>query len=289
MPWVQVRTGGVSAAQRRGDVVVDAVVDVDVDDPTRRRPGTSGVADGHAHADSAAFALRDALDRLIASLAGKPGHRLPTERALGAEFGLGRAVVRRVLQEFKRRQLITQSVGRGTFVAPDARARLAGESGFAAEPAVASGLVPSHAAWVGADVSPAELMAARLALEPALMEMVVAHATAADFARMDDCNARAEAARALEDFEHWDAKFHEAVAEAAHNGFVARVLRLMNEVRAQAAWGALKRRSVTPERRLQYQRDHRALADALRQRDADRARALCVEHLQRVRANMLGN
>lgn len=257
-----------------------------------------------ADSDAAATALRDALDRRISSLAWKPGHRLPTERALGAEFGLGRAVVRRVLQEFKRRHLITQSVGRGTFVAADVGARLAAEAGGAvwvdpAPPSAAAsgvsgadalpGAVASAAgAWSGSDVSPAELMAARLAIEPALIEMVIANATAADFARMDECNDRAEAAQRLEDFEHWDAKFHEAVAEAAHNGFVARVLRLMNDVRSQAAWGALKRRSVTPQRRVQYQLDHRALAEALRQRDVDRARTLCVDHLLRVRANMLG-
>lgn len=241
--------------------------------------------DGNAEA-----ALRAALEQRIAVAAGQPGHRLPTERALGDEFALGRAVVRRVLQDFKRRRLIAQTVGSGTFVADDAAFRLAAEREHqlgAAQASVAAS--PSAAALAASDISPAELMAARLAIEPALIEMVVAHATVADFARMDECNDRAEAAQTLEAFEHWDAKFHEAVADAAHNGFVARMLRLMNEVRGQSAWGALKRRSVTPQRRLQYQLDHRALADALRERDVDRARALCTDHLLRVRANMLGH
>jgi DNA-binding FadR family transcriptional regulator len=196
-------------------------------------------------------------------------------------------VVRRVLQDFKRRRLISQTVGSGTYIAEDAALRLAAARQQHDAPASGSaGAAPASLA--ASDISPAELMAARLALEPALIEMVVAHATAADFARMDECNARAEAAQVLEDFEHWDAKFHEAVADAAHNGFVASMLRLMNEVRGQSQWGALKRRSVTPQRRLQYQQDHRALADALRERDVDRARTLCMEHLLRVRANMLG-
>jgi DNA-binding GntR family transcriptional regulator len=59
-------------------------------------------------------------------------------------------------------------------------------------------------------------------------------------------------------------------------------------VRSQGEWGALKRRSATPARRLEYQQEHRALVAALRDRDAERARALCVEHLVRVRTNMLG-
>ena len=47
-------------------------------------------------------------------------------------------------------------------------------------------------------------------------------------------------------------------------------------------------RSATPERRVEYQREHRALVDALKQRDAERARALCLAHLVHVRTNMLG-
>ena len=136
--------------------------------------------------------------------------------------------------------------------------------------------------------SPSELMSARLVLEPAIIDMVIGNATGADFQRMDECNANAEAARTLEDFEHWDAALHEAIAEAAHNSFILSVFRLMNEVRSQAEWGVLKRRSATPERRLDYQQEHRALVAALRERDATRAKALCLAHLVHVRTNMLG-
>ena len=62
----------------------------------------------------------------------------------------------------------------------------------------------------------------------------------------------------------------------------------MNEVRAQGEWGVLKRRSATPERRLEYQAEHRALVAALRQRDAATARRVCLAHLVHVRINMLG-
>ena len=221
-----------------------------------------------------AQALRDALLAQIVSGDWPPGQRLPTERALSLEYGIGRSVVRRVLAELKRERLITQTVGSGTYVA-----------------AVAPSPVPaSDAAFAvnAADVSPAELMAARIAIEPALVAMVIAHATPADFARMDECNDRAEAAATLEEFEVWDARLHEAVADAAHNAFVGSMQRLINQVRSQENWAALKRRSVTPQRRLQYQQDHRALVDALRRRDLDAAREACTAHLHRVRANMLG-
>ena len=220
----------------------------------------------------AAAALRDTIFENLRSRAWRAGHRIPTERALSEQFKLSRSTVRRVLLDFKRQRLITQTVGSGTYVSDQVHTALAD-------------LVPAAGAQA---VSPAELMSARLVLEPALIDMVIGNATAADFARMDDCNHHAEAATTLEDFEKWDAALHEAIAEAAHNGFITGVFRLMNAVRSQSEWGVLKRRSATPERRLQYQQQHRALVDALRQRDAERARALCLAHLVHVRTNMLG-
>lgn len=216
--------------------------------------------------------LRDTLLENLKSRTWRAGHRIPTERALSEQFGLSRSTVRRVLLDFKRRRLITQTVGSGTYVAEQVHEALAE-------------LAPNGTAQ---STSPAELMSARLVLEPALIEMVIGNATAADFARMDDCNHHAEAATTLEEFERWDAALHEAIAEAAHNNFIAGIFRLMNEVRSQSEWGMLKRRSATPERRLEYQQEHRALVAALRDRDVERARALCLAHLVHVRTNMLG-
>jgi len=220
----------------------------------------------------AAATLRDTIFDKLRTRAWRAGHRIPTERALSEEFGLSRSTVRRVLLEFKRKRLITQTVGSGTYVAEQVHEALA-------ELAPAAGVQA---------VSPAELMSARLVLEPALIEMAIGNATAADFARMDECNRRAEAAATLEEFERWDAALHEAIAEAAHNGFISGIFRLMSEVRAQGEWGMLKRRSATPERRLEYEEEHRALVAALKDRDAPSARALCLAHLAHVRTNLLG-
>lgn len=224
-----------------------------------------------------AQALRQHLLEQIKTRAWRAGQRLPPERELGQGFGLGRSGVRRVLAEFKRRRLVVQTVGSGTYVAERVHEALA-ELALAELPPAA----PAQS------VSPAELMEARLVLEPALIDAVVARATAADLDRMDACNRHAEAATTFEDFERWDAALHEAIADAAHNGFIAAVFRLMNQVRQQAEWGALKRRSATPERRLDYQRQHRELVAALRERDAARAQAACVAHLVSVRTNLLG-
>jgi DNA-binding FadR family transcriptional regulator len=221
--------------------------------------------------DSAA-ALRETILENLKARRWRAGHRIPTERALSGEFGLSRSAVRRVLSDLKAKRLITQTVGSGTYVTDNVNEAL-------------SVLVQGGAAM---STSPAELMAARLVLEPALIDMVIGSATATDFARMDECNQRAEAANTAEEFEYWDGLLHEVIADAAHNHFISSVFRLMNQVRAQGEWGVLKRRSATPERRLEYQHEHRALVAALKQRDAAQARELCLAHLLHVRTNLLG-
>lgn len=219
-----------------------------------------------------ATALREAILDNLRSRKWRAGHRLPTERALSGEFGLSRSAVRRVLADMKDKRLITQTVGSGTYVSEQVTEALASA-------ARSAGQLPT---------SPAELMAARAVLEPAIVAMVIGHANPLDFERMHACCEHAEAARTLEEFEHWDAMLHETIADAAHNSFVSKVFRLMNQVRAQGEWGALKRRSATPERRMAYQREHRALVDALQERDIERATALCLAHLEHVRRNLLG-
>lgn len=200
----------------------------------------------------------------------RAGDRLPTERSLSTQFTLSRGSVRKVLQDLRGLELIEQSVGSGTYVTERAQAVIQ------TLPAVRS----------VTQTSPAEFMDARLALEPAVLELVVAHATGEDFKRMDECCEWAEAACTLEDFEHWDGRLHEVIASAARNSFVNEMFKRMGEVRNQTEWGTLKRRSVTPERRLQYQREHRELVRAIKARDLPAARAAAVEHLLRVRRNL---
>lgn len=221
--------------------------------------------------DKAAI-LQEALLDALRTRKWRPRHRLPTERQLSIEYELSRSAVRRVLARMKEQGLIRQTVGSGTYVTDDVEGAL--------QRLVVPGSAPS--------VSPADLMGARLVLEPAIVELVIGSATADDFMQMDECCARGEAAGTLEEFEHWDAKLHEAIAAAAHNVFVLNVLRLMNEVRMQGEWGLLKRRSATPQRRVEYQREHRELVAALKHRDAERASQLCLAHLMHVRKNMLG-
>ncbi|WP_238984366.1 FadR/GntR family transcriptional regulator [Billgrantia kenyensis] len=214
----------------------------------------------------------------IASGRFPPGHRLPTERELSERFGASRGAVRRVLGHFKSLGLITQVVGSGTFVAE-------GEVPLDSAPK-ASGM--AEPGGMAGQVSPAQLMDARLLIEPQMISLIVRFATAADFERMEECLVRSEAAGSIEEFEHWDGALHQAFAEATHNNFFLRILELTNVVREEGEWGRLKRISLTPERRERYETQHRAIVAALRDRDEETARSLLEGHLVEVKNNLFG-
>jgi DNA-binding FadR family transcriptional regulator len=189
--------------------------------------------------------------------------------------------VRRVLAQLKAAGLITQTVGSGTYVSEDfAPDSLGPGSPLEAAAASANG---------SGSVSPAELMEARLAIEPGIVEMIIRNASQNDFAKMAHCCDMAEAADSMEAFEVWDGQLHETIALAAHNSLVSHIFHLINRARAQDDWGALKRHSLTPERRRSYQVEHRQLVGALTDRDLGRAVACTRDHLLHVRRNLLGS
>lgn len=200
-----------------------------------------------------------------------PGAKLPTEREFAGRFDLPRNAIRRSLSQLEIEGYLTRQVGRGTFLA----APVAAEDAPAADPVL--------------NISPAEVMEARLRIEPAIAELIVTNATAADFARMKICLEKAEQAAGLDEFELWDAALHQAMANASHNRFMVRILEIVTAVRQQSEWGKLKDRIVTSERRLVYQQEHRAIVSALENRDDRRAKTAIVAHLQHARRNLFGD
>lgn len=206
----------------------------------------------------------------IQSGAFAPGSRLPTERELCEQLTVSRSAVRNALAVLEGEGRIKRVAGSGTFVA-------------GSEPA-AGGV-----ARVSSGTSPAQVMEARLAIEPQLAHLVAANGTMSDFAEMQRCHEKAKAAASMEEFEVWDTALHQVIAEAAHNPLVIEAYNLITRARDQGEWGALKKRSLTPERRALYEQDHACIVAALRERDADAGEVALRAHLVRVRGNLLGH
>lgn len=201
--------------------------------------------------------------------------RLPAERELCEQFNISRGTVRRILSNFSEQGLLHQMPGSGTFVTDKATLLLQG----AGSPQIASTADPAY-------VSPADLMAARLLIEPLMPQLIVQNGTVQDFERMQECLTYSEQASSIEEFEHWDEQLHAALATATHNAFFTQLLGLVNQVRDQGEWGNLKKKSLTLQNRRAYERQHRELVEALRARDAGAAKKVLTQHLEQIQVNL---
>ncbi len=195
--------------------------------------------------------------------------KLPTERALAAQLAVPRSAVRDALAVLESGGAVTRIIGSGTYV------RAAASESPPAEPSPPS-------------ASPAEIMEARLLVEPRLAELAAINADQDDFVRFDDCIRQGDAADDFEAFEHWDAALHQAIARSTHNRLVIELYAMITRARDLTAWGELKRRSLSAERRDHYRREHHAIVAALKARDAAAAETALLGHLERVRSNLLG-
>lgn len=204
----------------------------------------------------------------IRSGAWRANGKLPTERALSEQLGVPRSAVRDALAVLENGGAVTRIIGSGTYVRE-------------AEPAAAANDAAPAA-------SPAEIMEARLMVEPQLAQLAAINADQSDFARFDECIREGDAADAFEAFEHWDAALHQAIARSTHNRLVIELYAMITRARDLTEWGELKRRSLSAERRELYRAEHRAIVAALQARDVARAEAALAGHLQRVRNNLLG-
>ena len=211
--------------------------------------------------------LRLAFTRDLLSGRWQAGEKLPTERALGQQYGVARNTVRRALQALQDEALIVRHVGRGTFRAPTPTAA----DPFQVDPEA---------------LSPADVVECRLIFEPELAALVIARATPADFDRLQTCLQGAEDAADLLGFEHWDARLHDTIALATRNHTVITMARALARVRLNAEWGKLKARSMTAEHKHTLQTQHRGIVEAFRHRDRETARSLLRAHIVYVRSRM---
>jgi DNA-binding FadR family transcriptional regulator len=167
--------------------------------------------------------------------------------------------------------LIKRHVGRGTFVA-DPRDR-----GKQINPLILEGIV-----------SPAEYIEARLSVEPELARLIVANATTADFAEIDQLLKRGEHASSREEFELADAAFHQSLVRATHNTLIIAMYELIHSVRhEQGMWFKLRQLSKVADQRYVFQAEHVGIRDALVARDAEAAKMLLADHIRASRRRIL--
>ena len=196
------------------------------------------------------------------------GERLPAERELATHFDASRSTVREALRRLEEMSLVTRRIGSGTFVTY--------------RPA----LDKSNIAEV---TSPVELIDVRLSIERQMARLVAANATARDLERVGAALGRVENCGGdREVFSRADEQFHLCLAEASRNPLMVWLYRQINDIRSHAQWERMKNKILTEQRIDEYNRQHRALYDALCSRDVDTAVQIVTDHLEKARRDLLG-
>lgn len=192
--------------------------------------------------------------------------RLPASRELAASFGVARNTLRDALYQLEKQGLLETRPGSGTYVtAPEAN------------------VIPSGVK----DATPLELIDARFALERHICRLCVLHGRREDFeALYGHCEAME---RALDDpilFSEIDTQFHQALATSTRNTLLIWLIDQINTVRSLDEWTQM--RNVTLDEKIisLYNFQHRAIVDAIRGREPERAASIMKDHLETARLSL---
>jgi len=192
----------------------------------------------------------------------KPGDRLPPERELAEHFGTTRNLVRRAVKRLEDERQVSRYVGRGTFVTERENSAGTGKD---------LNTIPN--------VSPLDVLEARVAIEPGFADLVVARATEDDFNRLEELIVEQESASTQQEFREAGYAFHLEIARVTRNPLLVRIFEIIIEAREVAGWGRLKSLNSTPGARKSQAAANRAILESLRERDGDKARRLLRGHL----------
>jgi DNA-binding FadR family transcriptional regulator len=239
------------------------------------------------------------LRQLIASGDFEGGGRIPPERSLASELGVGRRSLRRALDVLEQEGRISRHQGRGTFVndgsgnghhpAGNGALRVERGSGaVATRPAgsrlQADGTLQADPAFAHIldHTNPLEVIEVRLAIEPVLARLAAFRASQAEINRL---HALAEETRAAADpsqYETADLKFHRAIAEVARNTLFLAVFDTLNASNRDAAWRRLSENAHCFKRQSVYADYHQEIAQAIAARQGEKAQELMQRHLSDV-------
>ncbi len=221
------------------------------------------------------FICRDdavtALRTFIATGSFRPGDRLPPERELTVMLNMSRNTLRGALDALEREGAIWRHVGKGTFVAAHGDRA---DNGSLAE--------------LTRQVTPVQLMRARLSLEPAIAREAALNASNAAVIRLKLACGRCPEARNWEAYEARDDAFHRMIAEATDNVLLLSLFNQLNQVRRAVAWGTVIRQSPQPAQDHPSFVEHDAITSAVEARDPVAAHAAMRTHLGSVATRLFG-
>jgi len=200
----------------------------------------------------------------------KSGDQLPPERDLAEKFVVSRTSVREALRALESLGLVEIRPGEGTFVR---------------EVSVESLIEPLAMVMASQREAIGELFEARRLLEPVIAGLAAGRATPEELQEMgrileDQAKEIAAGRTGLPQ----DAQFHAAIASAAHNRAITRLVHGIMDLLGQSREESLN----TPGRPVQSHEDHRRILEAITRRDVAAAEQAMRDHVTAVEALVIG-
>lgn len=213
------------------------------------------------NAENANYAL-ERLRELLNESTIEPNGKLPTERALSERWGVGRREVRRALEVVEAEGLIWRKQGAGTFLGqkPDNWS--------------------SHAADLVEGTNFMEIMEVRLRIEPQLAQLAALRAKPKDIERMRALSEKIHQRSDADWRELWDGSLHRLIAQSAGNQLFLSLFDVVNRVRQDPAWQAIRDRARRQAASMAESRAHHSeIIEAIAARDPQRAGEAMRQHL----------
>ena len=195
-----------------------------------------------------------------------PRERLPAERLLAKTYGVARGTIRGALNQLAEEGLIEIRPGSGTYILDNG-------------PKFISSAIES--------ATPLELIDARFALEPHICRLAVMHARKQDLEKAE--NLLLQMDHSLFDparFATLDTIFHTLLAQSTGNQLLIWMVEQINGVRNQDQWARMRHLTLNENSIAEYNRHHRAVFDAVRSREPERAAVIMKKHLETARLSL---
>lgn len=211
--------------------------------------------------------------------------RIPPERTLAAELGVGRRSLRRALDVLEQEGRIHRHQGRGTFIDP--RRPATADVIISAADSLERG--PNRVSLSAAldtvldQTNPLEVIEVRLATEPVMARLAALRASQSEIKRLQTLAAKTRSAADAETYERADSLFHRTIAEAARNTLFLAFFDTMRASQRDAGWRRLGENAHCFKRQSVYAGFHESIAAAIALRDGQEAYAQMHRHLGDVR------
>lgn len=240
------------------------------------------------HADQTLLKLR----QLIASGGLGVDGRMPPERTLANEMGVGRRSLRRALEILEREGEITRHQGRGTFIQGK---NGNGRNGHHAPKPQGAAQISAQLAGAVAAIpfdrileftNPLEVIEVRLAIEPVVARLAALRASQADIRRLEGLVSATKDASDPLVYEKADEQFHRAVAEMARNALFLSLFDILSASRRDATWRRLSENAHCFKRQSVHSASHQEIFEAIAARNSEKAFECMHRHLSDVQRHI---